>query len=85
MVDHEFYHLVVNGSESSVFTKMSHAPKSTDIGHFLIKKMSDQMHLSKNQFLEFVDCRLSEEEYVKFLVAERRIILPSPDSPAPPS
>ena len=46
-------------------TKVSHGGK--DIGNYLIKKMSLQCHLDKNDFMDLAKCPLSKEDYLEIL------------------
>ncbi len=46
-------------------TKISHG--ASDLGDFLIKAMSRQCYLSKEQFMDLAKCPLSQDEYLKIL------------------
>ncbi len=46
-------------------TKVSHGGK--DIRNYLIKKMSVQCHLDKNDFMDLAKCPLSKEDYLEIL------------------
>lgn len=64
-VDHhylEFYHNEI----LILYTKISHGSKK-DLDNYLIKQMSDQCKLNKNEFAEFVNCTLSQESYIEIL------------------
>lgn len=62
--DHHFFCLVDSeGKRTSVFTKTSHSPKHKDIGDPLLGQMAVQVRLSKKEFLQLVDCSLSEAKY----------------------
>ena len=50
-------------SGEQVRTMMSHGDSGTSIGVPLISAMSRQLHLTKQQFLDFIDCTLSEKQY----------------------
>jgi len=54
-----------NGKTSSIVTHYSHS--SDEVGDFLIKKMADQIKISKKQFLELVECTLSADDYLKLV------------------
>lgn len=49
--------------ESGIVTMMSHGMLGKTISANVISQMAKQCQLSKNQFIELVDCRLSEKEY----------------------
>ena len=63
--DHKKFFLYVNGERTSISTKTSH--NNQDINNHLQSFMSTQMHLTKNEFLLFVACTISEEKYVEIL------------------
>lgn len=64
--DHMYFVLYdESGKRTSVRTKTSH--NHQDIGDFLIARMQQQLHLSKNDFLDLINCPLSREEYLKKL------------------
>ncbi len=46
-------------------TKLSHNNK--DLGDYLIKQMSVQCHLDKNDFINLANCPLSKEEFLEIL------------------
>lgn len=46
-------------------TKISH--NSGDLGDYLIKQMSVQCKLDKNQFIDLANCPLSKQEYIEIL------------------
>ncbi|MGL4943185.1 MAG: hypothetical protein ACRC46_08335 [Thermoguttaceae bacterium] len=53
-------------------TKVSHGTSHRDIGDTLIGLMAKQCHLTKREFLELVDCTLSQEAYRDLLVTRIR-------------
>ncbi len=59
-VAYTFYH---NGVRQAITTHMSH--NNQDIDNFLQKEMAEQMHLSKTEFLELVNCSLSGEDLIE--------------------
>lgn len=66
--DHVFYYFLRrNGERTSIKTKISHGMGNSDIGSPLIAQMSRQLRLTKQQFLDFVDCTISEEDYRSIL------------------
>jgi len=48
-------------------TMMSHGAMSATLSAKLIGDMSRQLHLTKKQFLELIDCTLDEDGYRKIL------------------
>jgi len=67
--DHRYYRLMVNGKYSGIFTKTSRGKKYKSLGKDLVAQMAKQLFLTKKQFEELVECTLTQEEYLKLLVA----------------
>ena len=63
-VDHKYLELFHNG-KFVLSTKISHGNK--DLGDHLIKQMSVQCHLNKNEFMDLSNCPLSKEDYFDIL------------------
>lgn len=65
--DHHFYRLYdANGKKTMIRTKISHG--ETEIRDPLINAMRKQMHfIEKKDFLNYVACTLSKEEYYDIL------------------
>jgi len=62
--DHVHYYLLRDtGERTSIKTKMSHGILGSTLSADLISKMARQLHLTKDQFLDLIDCTLSEEDY----------------------
>ena len=64
--DHVCYLL----TNSHVRTKVSHGTMGDTIGVNLISRMARQLHLSKAQFLDLIDCTLGEDGYRAILCKE---------------
>ena len=62
--DHKYIELVHN-VKHILHTKISHGNK--DIGNSLIRAMSFQCKLNKNEFLDLAKCPMSKEEYIEIL------------------
>ncbi len=62
--DHKYLELRVN-NKYILHTKISHG--NNDIDDHLIKKMSVQCNLSKNEFIDLAKCPLSKEDYIDIL------------------
>ena len=54
-------------------TKVSLGTQYKDLGNDLIGKMARQCHLTKDQFLELVDCTMSQQDYETSL-RERQLL-----------
>lgn len=63
--DHYYFVLCENGKKTRVYTKTSR--NNQDIDDPLISLMSQQLHLTKRQFMDLINCPLSKEEYIKIL------------------
>jgi len=63
--DHSFFHLVVNGKKTVIYTKISHGEKEINDG--LLGLMSRQVRLSRKQFNDLVDCPMTSDEYLRLL------------------
>lgn len=62
--DHKYLDLFFEGKYIG-YTKLSHG--SGDLTDYLIKQMSDQCKLSKQQFADLVNCPLSKDDYIEIL------------------
>lgn len=69
--DHTFFHLFVDGRKTVVYTKISHGEKQ--IGDKLLSLMARQMRLSRREFVDLIDCALSESGYIVLLRARGAI------------
>ena len=61
---HIFYTL---SDSDEIKTMMSHGAMSATLGAELISRMARQLHLTKNQFLDLIDCILDEDGYREIL------------------
>lgn len=62
--DHKYLELFYK-DKLVLYTKLSHGNK--DIGDYLIKQMSVQCHLDKNDFMDLSNCPLSKDDYLRIL------------------
>lgn len=74
---HRFYYLLVGGQKTGVYTYVSTGKKYKELGDQLVALMAKQLHLTKKQFVELVECTLDEEGYVELLRASK-VIPPLP-------
>ena len=63
--DHIWLDFWNEGKFTTIRTKVSHSGK--DLYDFHISEMAKQIYLKKSEFLDFVNCPLSEDEYVEIL------------------
>jgi hypothetical protein len=63
--DHKYLEYFTDG-KLILWTKLSHG-SNKDLDDYLIKQMSYQCKLSKQQFADLVNCPLSNEDYKKIL------------------
>ncbi len=61
-----FIYYTQEGKKTTVRTKTSHG-STKDLGDSLLKEMSRQVRISKSQFLDLIDCPLSQAAYEKLL------------------
>jgi predicted RNA binding protein YcfA (HicA-like mRNA interferase family) len=66
-IDHKYLELFDNG-RLILHTKISHG--ETDLGHYLIKQMSLQCKLEKNEFMDLANCPMSKNVYFDILKAK---------------
>ncbi|PIW69624.1 MAG: hypothetical protein COW08_06180 [Ignavibacteriales bacterium CG12_big_fil_rev_8_21_14_0_65_30_8] len=71
--DHYFYTLVYKNKIQPIYTKISKGSKYKILQDGLLSLMSTQMKLSNKEFLGFVDCNISKDEYVA-LLQEKKLI-----------
>jgi hypothetical protein len=64
---HRYFWLFIAGKRTSIRTFLSHGG-TLDYGDDLLAKMKRQLKLSKAQLLDLVECRLTGEMYVEFLL-----------------
>lgn len=69
--DHHRFLFYLDGRKTSVHTKTSHS--HSEIGRDLIARMARQMRLSKNDFVRFVDCQMTEEDYRTKLISDGQV------------
>lgn len=63
--NHNYYFFYYKNKRTNILTYSSHGKK--EMYDDLISKMSDQLYLSKHDFIEFASCRYSEEKYIAIL------------------
>ncbi len=56
----------LSGERTNVFTVTSHG-SDRDINNHLLGQMARQLHLSRRQFDDLIDCRLSQADYEAML------------------
>jgi len=62
---HIYYRFEPAGIMTDIQTFMSR--NNQEIGNELISEMKDQLYLDKKEFIDLIDCKLSEEDYIKIL------------------
>ena len=69
---HNYYYLYdLNGKRTAINTHTSR--NGQDIDDYLIRQMSKQLKLSKDEFIDLINCPLSREMYIS-LLKERNVI-----------
>ena len=64
--DHNYYILFYNGKRTHIYTKISHGEK--ELHDQLCAAMARQIRLNKRQLHDLVECPLTYELYIKFLM-----------------
>lgn len=62
----ELKYLTLAGEDTSIGTLMSHGA-DRDISDRMLAQMARQLHLSRRQFDQLIDCNLSQAEYEEVL------------------
>lgn len=65
--DHRFYRLHVGGKRTSIFTKVSRGSHDKTLRDPLVKRIAQQLQLTKKEFETLVECSLSGAAYVDLL------------------
>ena len=63
---HTMYWLVVAGRTTDIRTRISHGQRKAD--NWLLAQIAKQLRLSKQELLSFIDCEISQKDYVELLV-----------------
>jgi len=72
---HVHYYLLRSvGEKSMIKTKISHGMMGSMISAKLIGEMAHQLHLTKKQFLNLIDCALDERNYREHLRSQGFIV-----------
>jgi hypothetical protein len=61
--DHKYFCFYYKGKLTALRTKFSHSANEVDEN--LIHLMAAQIHLTKGEFVKFVVCQISEQEYIE--------------------
>jgi organic radical activating enzyme len=61
--DHKVFWFYIDGIRTSIKTKFSHSANEVDDN--LIHLMAKQIHLTKGEFVKFVICQITEQEYIE--------------------
>ena len=62
---HKFYRLFIDDKDAGIFTKVSHG--RGDISDFLVNCMAKQVGISKNEFVDVINCPIGKEELIIIL------------------
>ena len=61
---HRFYYLYVDGKKTGIYTYVSTAPKYKTLQAKLIGDMARELKLSKAEFADLIECKMSYDAYV---------------------
>jgi len=70
---HDFYFLQIGGKRYGVFTKLSRGSGYKVYSDELVAHVCKQVGLRKKEFLDFIECPLELDSYVKILKERNRI------------
>ncbi len=70
--DHEYFYIYRNGKKTAINTKISRGSQK-DIPDGLLKTMMKQIRLEKDDFERYMNCTMSCEEYIKYLLDNKYI------------
>jgi hypothetical protein len=62
---HTMVHLMANGKRTSIRTRLSHGERN--VSDWLQSQVARALHVSKRDLLRFIDCELSQDEYVRVM------------------
>ncbi|MHB8581048.1 MAG: type II toxin-antitoxin system HicA family toxin [Ignavibacteriaceae bacterium] len=65
--DHYFYIFTYQNKKTSIHTKISKGSSYKTIQQSLLSLISKQLKLTNGELLDFVDCHLQIEDYLKIL------------------
>jgi len=60
---HFFVYYTLDGRKSAVRTKTSHSRKMKDISDAILSQMAKQCRLSSGEFLDLIDCPLTQNGF----------------------
>lgn len=66
---HKKYTLYINGKRTSIYTFVSHGTK--EYGDNLLNKMKNQLHISREELNDLIDCPLKHEDLVRILADKK--------------
>jgi len=62
-----FLYYTKEGKKTSIRTRVSRGSKYRRIDDALIAQMAKQLNLSKSQFIEFIECTLTQKKFENYL------------------
>ena len=65
--DHEYFFIYRNGQKTAINTKISRGSQK-DIPNGLLKTMMKQIRLEKDDFERYLNCTMSGDEYIQYLL-----------------
>ena len=69
--DHVFYYFYYKGQKTHIKTHISH--NSGDLSDWHISKMSKQVKLNRQQFIDLVKCPLKEKELIEIYIKAKEL------------
>ncbi len=69
---HKMFWLYYGGKKTSIRTRISHSASEYSANR--LRMMAKQLYLSRDEFDDYMDCPLSEGDYVDLLIAKGHLI-----------
>ena len=69
--NHRYFVYYDGDRKTRIKTKTSHSPKVRTLDNSLVKKMADQCHVTKEEFVQLVRCPLTAEKYRLVLLTKK--------------
>ena len=70
---HRMYWLHVKGKKTGIRTRLSHGKEEYDDN--LLAMVARQIKLNKKLFFSYVDCSFTKDQYIQYLIDEKKIKL----------
>lgn len=59
---HTYFHFIIDGEDTGIYTYVSRGSKYTSLGQNLLNKMAKQIKIRPNKFEQLIECTLTEAD-----------------------